>query len=113
MATLESLKRGMQVKGIVPGQIVTLVDVKWQGETAVEVVYKLPDGRPQDQLLFRTNESDLEIIQAQRRWEFNGDGNLFRLVSEAYRIHLAHLFDPHLAVHTSLVEPLPHQIAAG
>lgn len=34
------------------------------------------------------------------------------MVSEAYRIHLAHLFDPVLAVHTSLVEPLPHQITA-
>jgi superfamily II DNA or RNA helicase len=33
-------------------------------------------------------------------------------VSEAYRIHLAYLFDPLLAVHTSLVEPLPHQIKA-
>ena len=37
---------------------------------------------------------------------------MLRLVSEGYRIHLAHLFDPLLAVHTSLVEPLPHQITA-
>src|SRR5208337_4313680 len=28
------------------------------------------------------------------------------------RIHLAHLFDPVLAVHTSVVDPLPHQITA-
>src|SRR5580700_4559140 len=41
-----------------------------------------------------------------------GDGRLFRLVSEAHRIRLAHLFDPVLAVHTSMVEPLPHQITA-
>ena len=33
-------------------------------------------------------------------------------MSEAHRIRLAHLFDPLLAVHTSLVEPLPHQITA-
>ena len=39
-------------------------------------------------------------------------GRLLRLVSEAYRIRLAHLFDPLLAVHTSLIEPLPHQITA-
>ena len=37
---------------------------------------------------------------------------LFRLVSEAKRIHLAYLFDPLLAVHTSACEPLPHQITA-
>ena len=39
-------------------------------------------------------------------------GDLFRLVSEALRINLAHLFDLALAVHTSQVEPLPHQITA-
>ena len=33
-------------------------------------------------------------------------------MSEAQRIRLAHLFDPVLAVHTSVVEPLPHQITA-
>ncbi len=36
----------------------------------------------------------------------------FRLASEAYRIRLAYLFDPLIAVHTSLIEPLPHQITA-
>ena len=35
-----------------------------------------------------------------------------RLASEAWRIHYAHLFDPYLAIHTSDVEPLPHQISA-
>ena len=52
-------------------------------------------------------------IELQRRpWTFDADGSLFRLVSEAQRIRLAHLFDALLAVHTSLVEPLPHQITA-
>jgi hypothetical protein len=47
-----------------------------------------------------------------RPWSFDGDGHPFRLVAEAMRIHLAYLFDPLLAVHTSVVEPLPHQITA-
>jgi SNF2 family DNA or RNA helicase len=51
-------------------------------------------------------------VEQGRPWSFDGDGALFRLVSEAHRIRLAHLFDPVLAVHTSLVEPLPHQITA-
>ena len=63
-------------------------------------------------LLYRDNEADLEIVELGRPWSFDGDGALFRLVSEAQRIHLAHLFDPVLAVHTSIVEPLPHQITA-
>ena len=52
------------------------------------------------------------MVTVGRPWSFDGDGGLFRLVSEAHRIRLAHLFDPVLAVHTSLVEPLPHQITA-
>jgi hypothetical protein len=51
-------------------------------------------------------------VEQGRPWSFDGDGALFRLVSEALRIRLAHLFDPVLAVHTSDVEPLPHQITA-
>ncbi|MFV1968457.1 MAG: protein NO VEIN domain-containing protein, partial [Pirellulaceae bacterium] len=60
----------------------------------------------------RDREADLEIVEAGRPWSFSGDGNLLRLVSEARRIQLAYLFDPVLAVHTSLVEPFPHQITA-
>jgi len=37
---------------------------------------------------------------------------MLRLVTEANRIKLAHHFDPYLAIHTSLVDPLPHQISA-
>ncbi len=51
-------------------------------------------------------------MTAGRPWSFDGDGELLRLASEALRIRLAHLFDPLLAVHTSLVDPLPHQITA-
>src|SRR5207244_1155625 len=54
----------------------------------------------------------LELVSMGRPCSFDGDGHMFRLVSEAHRIRLAHLFDPVLAVHTSLVDPLPHQIAA-
>jgi superfamily II DNA or RNA helicase len=51
-------------------------------------------------------------VEAGRPWSFDGDAALFRVVAEAHRIRLAHLFDPVLAVHTSLVDPLPHQITA-
>jgi SNF2 family DNA or RNA helicase len=47
-----------------------------------------------------------------RPWSFDGDGDLMRLVSEAYRINLAWLFDPYVAITTSIIEPLPHQISA-
>jgi hypothetical protein len=51
-------------------------------------------------------------MQLERPWSFDGDGNTFKLTAEAKRIDLAFLFDPMMAVHTSNVEPLPHQITA-
>jgi len=71
-----------------------------------------PAGRVANELLYRHDEPRLEIVEQDRPWSFDGDGALFRLVSEAQRIRLAHLSDPVLAVHTSIVEPLPHQITA-
>src|SRR5579885_1229796 len=112
MAKLEDLKRGAAVKGILPDCLITVVDVQWFGSEAVELTYKDPAGKPGVELLFRDREPSLEVIEAGRPWSFDGDGARFRLVSEAHRIRLAHLFDPVLAVHTSMVDPLPHQITA-
>jgi len=110
MAKLEDLKRGAAVKGILPDCLVTVVDVRWYGSAAIELTYKDPVGRPNVVLLYRDREPTLEVGEAGRPWSFDGDGNLFRLVSEAHRINLAYLFDPLLAIHTSVVDPLPHQI---
>lgn len=112
MARLEELTRGASIKGVLPNTLVTVVDVKWLGSSVVELVYKDPGGRLGNELLYRDREPSLEVVAAGRSWSFDGDGALFRLVSEAFRIRLAHLFDPLLAVHTSLVDPLPHQITA-
>jgi len=95
-----------------PDAVVTVVDVQWFGSEALELTYKSPAGKVANLLLYRHNEPELEIVELGRPWSFDGDGALFRLVSEAHRIRLAHLFDPVLAVHTSVVEPLPHQITA-
>jgi superfamily II DNA or RNA helicase len=112
MAKLEDLKRGATVTGILPDCLVTVIDVKWYGSAAIELTYKDPAGKPGVVLLYRDREPTLEIAEAGRAWSFDGDGKLFRLVSEAHRINLAHLFDPLLAIHTSMVDPLPHQITA-
>lgn len=112
MTRLEELKRGAVVKGILPDGVVTVVDVKWIGSVAIELTYKDSQGKLGNELIYRDREIDLEILEAGSPWDFNGDPELFRLVSEAHRIRLAYLFDPLLAVHTSLVDPLPHQITA-
>ncbi len=109
---LERLQPNAAVRGIVPNALVTVVNVQWFGSEALELTYKTADGKVANELIYRQDEPRLEIVELGRPWSFDGDGDLFRLVSEAQRIRLAHLFDPLLAVHSSVVEPLPHQITA-
>ena len=109
---LEDLTTNAAVRGVLADGLVTVVSVKWYGDSALELTYKTPTGRVANELLYRDDEARLDVVDRGRPWSFDGDGALFRLVSEAQRIRLAHLFDPVLAVHTSDVEPLPHQITA-
>lgn len=109
---LEELKPGAAIKGILPNQLVSAIHINRFGGDAVELTYKTGDGQVNNRLLFRDDEANLELIQDGRPWSFEGDGAIFRVVAEAWRIQLAHLFDPLLAVHSSNVDPLPHQITA-
>ena len=112
MVRLEELTPGTIVKGVLIEHLVSLVQLRWFGSATLELTYKDSLGRLGSELLYRDREPTLEIAQAGSPWSFDADGALLRLVSEAYRIRLAHLFDPYLAVHTSDIEPLPHQITA-
>ena len=109
---LEDLRTNAAVRGVLPASLVAVVSVQWYGSEALELTYKTAAGKVANELLYRDDEQRLEIAEVGRPWSFDGDGALFRLVSEAQRIRLAHLFDPVLAVHTSEVDPLPHQITA-
>lgn len=109
---LEQIIKGAQISGIEPGKVVRVVSADPLGDNAVTVVYKADDGRLGERVLFRSNEAELNVASVGRPWSFDADGADFKLAAEAYRINLAHLFDPMMAVHTSNVEPLPHQITA-
>ncbi|MDR1740373.1 MAG: DEAD/DEAH box helicase [Synergistaceae bacterium] len=85
MARLEEITAGARVAGIAGGSPVSVV---------------------------AEDEERLHLSDGGLPWSFDADASLMRLASEAYRINLAHVFDPYLAVHTSSVEPLPHQITA-
>lgn len=112
MARLEELNVGASVRGVVPDALVTVVQVNWYGSDVLQLVYRQPNGAVAERLLYRDDEPELEVATLGRPWSFDADGSAFRLVAEAHRIRLAHLFDPVLAVHTSLIDPLPHQITA-
>jgi superfamily II DNA or RNA helicase len=112
MAKLEDIQRGVEIDGIFPNRRVRIIDVKRHGQDVLEITYKDETGALGSELILRDRENELKIAGSRQNWSPDTDGGLLRLVSEAYRIRLAHLFDPFLAVHTSLVEPLPHQITA-
>ncbi|MBF1688655.1 MAG: DEAD/DEAH box helicase, partial [Selenomonas sp.] len=112
MARLEDLTIGARVTGIVGNAPVTVVAVNWFGDMGLEVMVKDDRGQLSGQILYREDEARLAVSGAHLPWSFDADADDMRLASEAYRIHIAHLFDPYLAVHTSAIEPLPHQIAA-
>lgn len=111
-AVLENIKNGASVRGIGSAQAVQVVSVDWIGDQAINVVYRDHNGTVAEAVLYRDDEHRLEVDQNGRPWSFDADGALLRLVTEANRIKLAHYFDPYLAIHTSLVDPLPHQISA-
>jgi SNF2 family DNA or RNA helicase len=112
MGKLEDLKPGATVKGISSNSLISVVSVRWFGTEAIELTYKDSTGAVANRLVYRSDEPTFSIAETGHPWSFDADPALFKLASEARRIQLAHLFDPHLAVHTSLVEPLPHQITA-
>ena len=113
MLKLEQIQKSAAISGLEPGQVVRIVTTEPVGDNALTVYYKTADGSLRERMLFRTDEANLSLAEAGRPWAFDAPGEDFKLATEAYRINLAHLFDPMMAVHTSNVEPLPAQSAAA
>jgi SNF2 family DNA or RNA helicase len=112
MTKLENITKGTYLSGVMPNQTVEVIDAVWHGTDVIEITFKDGLGNPNNEILYRDSEHNLEVVQASAPWSFNASSNLFKLVSEAYRIRLAYIFDPMMAIHTSMIEPLPHQITA-
>ncbi|MBF0416484.1 MAG: DUF3883 domain-containing protein [Magnetococcales bacterium] len=112
MLKLEDIKKNCQLLGVEDGEIVRVVSMDSVGQDALTIYYKNSQGRLGEQMLFRSDEGRLALAKEGRPWGFDASGADFKLGVEAFRIQLAHLFDPMMAVHTSNVEPLPHQISA-
>ncbi|TWI63408.1 SNF2 domain-containing protein [Desulfobotulus alkaliphilus] len=112
MLKLEEIKTSAMVRGIQGEEIVKIVQTEAVGEHALTVYYKDSQGRLGEQMLYRNDEARLFPVTEGRPWAFDAAGEDFKLALEALRIQMARFFDPMMAVHTSSVEPLPHQIAA-
>ena len=112
MIRLEDIRKGARVDGIDAGQAVTVVTVAPVGADALTVYYKTDENALRERMLFRSDEPSLSLAVAGHPWAFDAPGEEFKLAAEAYRINLAWLFDPMMAVHASNIDPLPHQITA-
>jgi hypothetical protein len=98
MIELEQLQPKAAVRGIVPDTPVVVVSVQWFGSEAVELTYKTPSGKVANEPLYRHDEPRLELVEQGRPWGFDGDGALFRLISEAQRIRQPFQREPDFGV---------------
>ncbi|GAA4286602.1 helicase-related protein [Georgenia daeguensis] len=108
---LEELKPGLRIDGLIPAEVITVIAAQAHSTEAVELTYKTTSGGLGQQVVFRKDQGRLSVARTGSR-AFDANAADFKLVAEAQRIKLAGLFDPMLAVATSDVQPLPHQIRA-
>src|SRR5271157_5707147 len=111
MIAFDNIEPGSRLRGLDASGLAEIVKVTQFGPDALNVVFRV-DGRVDQRLVMRGEEASFEFAEAGRTYAFDADGALLRLASEAYRIRLAYLFDPYLAVTASQIEALPHQITA-
>jgi superfamily II DNA or RNA helicase len=108
---LEEITTGVSVTGLAARGLAEVVSVDWLGEDYLHVFFRSERG-PEERILTRSDEARLEAARAVRPFSFAAGADDFRLAAEAKRIRLAHLFDPYLALTSSAIEALPHQITA-
>lgn len=109
---LTDITPGLSLDGLEPDRVCSVVAITPLSGDAVQVFFKLPDGTFKERLLGPADLASIKVAKASRPWAFDGNPESFQLACEAKRIDLAFLFDPMMAVHTSNVDPLPHQITA-
>jgi superfamily II DNA or RNA helicase len=107
-----ALVKGAVVDGLSPQGRATVVAVDWHDGEIASVTYRDAAGHLADQVVYDLASLTLAEGVAGTGRPFDSDGALFRLAAEAHRMRLAGLFDPMLAIATSDVRPLPHQIRA-
>jgi superfamily II DNA or RNA helicase len=111
-ARLEQLVPGVRVAGVAGAHAVDVVAVKWHGSNFMTLTYRDDHGATGQVVLGRDQEPRLRVGTRGRSHALDGDAESWRLAAEALRIRYAALFDPMLAVATSDLEALPHQIRA-
>lgn len=108
----EQIKSGITVAGVVPDENVTIENINWYDKSIAEIIYKRANGAVESRLLYESDIQKLQPVASPSGYTFGCSPSAFRLVAEARRISQAYLYDPFMAVHSSAIQPLPHQITA-
>ena len=67
---LEDIQPDASVTGIIPDIAVSVVKIEWHGSDALTMIYRTPDGKVSDQILYRHDEARLKLLEKGRPWEF-------------------------------------------
>ena len=111
--SLATLRAGQRLRGLVPGQTVTLIAIDPIDAGLFEVFYRDDSGRSGARAITDADAAQFEIAgDFDSAPAYDADPDEFRLAAEALRIKYAALYDPMAAVNSSDVDPLPHQIRA-
>lgn len=111
--TLAALRVGQRLRGLVSGQTVTLIAIDPIDAEVFEVFYRDDSGRSGARTITDAEVAGFEIAgDFDTAPAFDADPDEFRLAAEALRIKYAALYDPMVAVNSSDIDPLPHQIRA-
>lgn len=106
------LRQGARVKGISDGTSTIVASVP-KGSYLTEIIYRSQSDNIRSVVM--ANDEIKNRLSPARDHDgptFDADPRDFKLAAEAMRISRAAEFDPVAAVHSSNVEPLPHQIRA-
>lgn len=89
-ARLDELIPGASVRGLVPGEPVTVVAAEWHGKSVITLTYRRASGEVGSELLYRADEGRLDLDAAGEASAFDATGHcsvwLPRLAASAWRI---------------------------
>jgi len=100
------------VDGLIAGEPVEVLSVIEEGEGLCLIFFRRSTGETGSSYLSQEEISKLTPSTNAPRSGFSADPDDFKLAMEALRMKMAGLFDPLVAINSSDLDPLPHQIRA-
>jgi SNF2 family DNA or RNA helicase len=110
--SFDDLAVGSRILGLAFEAPATITYFEKQGLEAATVIFKTDDGAINERILLKQDLDNLSVDNRRHQFDFAGNANDFKLAAEALRIRYAALHDPLIAVNSSDLKPLPHQIRA-